>query len=493
MQNIETNIITTKVFGYLILILLNVVFAGSSLNLLVSIPQILWVFVCIVKGDYKSAVFWHIVFAITSISPFSVDVDMLTLLSYARIKIVGLLSSFHIISIILFILIICKYKLHKQTLLYKFHRLLAYFLISGIGLGIIGLTIFNYVSSGFIRPSIYLLTLFIHVDMLVRCMDEDLLEKSFYTAIALLMASPSASVLSNLLFNISRFYVSDSDFRLSIGTSLDIFCGALLIGLLFVKQWKWAIIGSVFYLWNIMIGASGQPIMFFFIAMFILVCFASKKRINTPFLKRKKVIKIVLITILCCIVFIAPVAYSNMSGMTKYKLEQVTSLFNVFILPFDFDKIYEIRSSPYVRVVEIFNVVAEGFINPLKLLIGMGYGGYYTDVTGLMSNGYVNLEQGGFPPEIIADGRFPYTHIGFVDVFLFHGIIGFVWFFAVGIKYVKNIKNNFLSFSAIPVFFFLFFYNPLIALSGTFLLFASEYKLNVNHLFVENEKNIVHR
>ena len=98
------------------------------------------------------------------------------------------------------------------------------------------------------------------------------------------------------------------------------------------------------------------------------------------------------------VIFIA-VGYISIAlsqeGMSSQKLSQIVSLGNLFFQSGDYDFSPDtISSSPYIRIGEVLNIVYEGVMNPFGLILGKGYGGYWTDTLNLFP--MLDLTQGGF-------------------------------------------------------------------------------------------------
>jgi hypothetical protein len=166
------------------------------------------------------------------------------------------------------------------------------------------------------------------------------------------------------------------------------------------------------------------------------------------------------------------------------KARQALSLLNIFQMISHPETIYFISRSPYIRVAEFLNIFDNGMHNPFFLLFGRGYGGYFTDSLHLYYSG-IDLGYGDYAAENILLGKFARPHSVYPSALLANGLIGLLLLLSMGIKYLKRIKKNFLSFAAFLLFFNSFYFNPQVALTFTFILFSSEYN------FKKNE-NIIH-
>lgn len=143
----------------------------------------------------------------------------------------------------------------------------------------------------------------------------------------------------------------------------------------------------------------------------------------------------------------------------------------------------DISDSPYIRVAEVLNILDNGIRDPLGLIFGHGFGGVYTDSTGLFRN--VDVSIGGFPLEIINSGRYGTAHSFLPNTLLFNGLIGTYMLLKKGFMYLKNIKYSPLCFAGYFLFLYSFYFNTSLFLAATFALYAAEYDIkkysNVNN------------
>jgi hypothetical protein len=156
-------------------------------------------------------------------------------------------------------------------------------------------------------------------------------------------------------------------------------------------------------------------------------------------------------------------------GLSSIKLHQFLSLFS--------GNLSDIDSSPYIRVVTFIDVVLTFGYNIFHWMFGMGYGGYFTDETGLLRI-TPTIDRDAFSTTDIISGYFHSAHDTFCTVPLFNGFVGLFLLLKIVFLYIKRVKYNFLAMSAIPWLFLTFYFNPQLGLTGLMFLFAAEYSIN---------------
>ena len=72
-------------------------------------------------------------------------------------------------------------------------------------------------------------------------------------------------------------------------------------------------------------------------------------------------------------------------------MEQSPSLEALFTICTTGFTLTDISDSPYIRVAEVLNILDNGIRDPLGLIFGHGFGGVYTDSTGLFRNVDVSI------------------------------------------------------------------------------------------------------
>ena len=461
----------TTILIYIALIMFNYITAGQINNLILSIPQFIIVLLFIFKRDYQNALFFHFLFVVTSISAVRTMLNV-PMFSYAGLKSIGLVGVNQIISVILYILIINKYRIKENHLLFhRFRNVIGYLGISATIIGIFGWMFSDYFPYFIMSNIVYMSFIYIHIDMLLRFADDnDFKKKVFYNVIYLLIATPIALCVCFNIFHIGTNY---SALVVIMQSELSFFSIVLLIALLFFKNITWIIISLICLCINIILSGRGGEIMFFLFGVVVFLLLLYKKNLPSVFANRKKVMQMFSVIIAVVVISLIPIV--NFSLLTQVKFKQVMSLLNIFMLHNNFSSINDIGSSPFVRIAQIINIGHNGLSSPFFLLFGHGYGGYFVDTLNLFSQ--IDLTVGAYSPEIVSIGHFPRAHGAIPSTLLYNGLIGLFLIVNIGIKYIYKMKNNFLAFGAIILFFYGLYFNVQLALTTVLILFASEYNI----------------
>ena len=108
MSGREINIYKVTLFC-IVIELLNIIFSDGLLNLIVTIPEIIYVVTLIINKKIERAIYFHLVFTILC---FNTDYGLTTtdyLLSYAKIKLIGPITLSYGLCIIIWILTLAKH------------------------------------------------------------------------------------------------------------------------------------------------------------------------------------------------------------------------------------------------------------------------------------------------------------------------------------------------------------------------------------------------
>ena len=121
---------------------------------------------------------------------------------------------------------------------------------------------------------------------------------------------------------------------------------------------------------------------------------------------------------LLCIIALAGVLYSGIlsnvsSGeLTQNKTNDVLSLFSL--------NVNEMGRSPAIRMATLMNILYNNRYNPIAIMLGNGYGGYFTDELNLFNG--LDVWQGGWPEAVCKSGIYPSGHDTFASVPLVNGL-----------------------------------------------------------------------
>lgn len=459
------------------IMLFNSLTLTSSLNLLLSLPQLVIVLFYIATGRLKEATMLHIFFLITSFSATS-GLDLSTSISnYSRLKIFGNIGLHHVLAIIIALL---SLKNSQRLHLSYFDRCFSIFLVLGISailIGLFGLLFSDYNFSYFISRIIYISTLVLYMYILKRNSDIEFLRTAFKMSIALLVVAPIVSYISYYL-GVSVKY---SVYNIPISSDIVYFVPILFLGFFYFKKNVLVFISLTIYLFLLSQGGRGGM----FLILIFVFCFLFYQAffsidIRARYFQKVKILRTIILFILAALIF--GVFSINYEGLAVHKISHVMSLFN-FLGSFD---INQVGSSPYVRMAEVLNVVND--TNFFTLFFGKGYGGYYTDELSLFTK--VDLFSGGFEESVVLSGKYPIAHGSIPSTLLYNGLIGLFFVVYLGFLSLKRMSNSFLAFSGVILFFYSFYFNHLMGTIAVFFIFASDLNLNNEE---NSYENIIHR
>lgn len=455
----------------------NIVLMESSLNLLITIPEALYVLYILFKqGNIRRALLLHVAFCLTGFDATATDSEM-QLYSYPEAKLVGPLTLSYVILGLIWTqslkLPIRSYV--KNTLIYRFRKTILIIMAYGFGVGFIGLMLFQYRFNDFITPFVYICVGFVFLDVIVKLYDYDFLKKCYQYSFCLIVASPLATFISFFLLNVRTTY---SIYDSLISNEIFGFCPALLLFLIMKdkcnKTLLW--IGLITFFACIFVAGRGAAFYdlagcFFIIALLVY----SKSPVIRPIYSK-------ILTIGLPLGLIALVSYSHImelgDSLGTRKLSELFSMFEALgsVSTAGMD-ITGISESPYVRIAEALNILDNGLNNIFGLLFGYGYGGFFTDSTHLFQNATL-LD--AYPQEYINTGRYGAAHSFLPTILLYNGVIGFILIAHLGVSYLKKTKYTPLAFVSFSLFFHGFYFNTLAILAAAFILFAAEYKIEYN-------------
>lgn len=456
--------------------IINMLFLESSINLLLTIPQIIVILYFIISGNLDRAIIWHLVFVLTAVDLNTID-DDIEMLSYPAIKLIGPLTiSYILLGIIWISTLRRKISLPQYSLFYRLRKYLIILLVTSSILGLLGVAIVGYHFKDFIPPFRYMLIAVLLTDIFARLYNDSLLEKCYSFAICLLIASPIVSAFSFFILHISYSYSVFESFETN---SIFILTPSLFLFLMFKleKKLNYLALFSLFWLLILTaIAARGSQYITLAVVFFIMIylVYINKNHNNLvginffrffiPFLG------------IGAFVFGSILLLSVGDSLAANKLNQFVSLFS--ILGGGGFSIEEVSTSPYIRIAEILNIIDNGIQNPIGLIIGQGYGAFYTDSLGLFD--MLDLSQGAFNDDAISSGKFTTAHSMYPNALLYHGIIGFYFIVKLGISYLKKIPYTPLLFASFVLLLYSLYYNVPLMNACIMLMFASEYKIQYN-------------
>lgn len=453
----------------------NIIFAGTPLNLIITVPQLLIVVYYIIKQDYKKAFLLHMVFIALSFDATSILTEN-ALFSYGKLKLVGPISFVHVLMGVFFVLVQSKYRIEcKDTMIYKAYKLLLTMFLMGIGVGLIGF-IFDksYTFDGFIGPFVYMTTGLVHLNILLRFYDKNYTRVYSVFAWMLLVASAIATTITYALGYTAEYSVD----AVYLYNEFYLLVPCLIIVILQTTN-RFVIslsLGAIcLFLYNAIAGgARGMTFMTSFAAIIFFIYALYSKQNPRPI---EKVLKVFLPLIIFVALPTVIIFFQNAGGLTARKFNSFLSLFSLFDFSTDlYIRLNGIADSPYIRIAEFLDIIDNYLHDIISIPFGRGYGGYYTDSLGLFSG--IDLTQGSFSPKVVAKGEFPTAHSVYPSALLFNGFIGLFLILKQGLYYIKDIRYSYLCYAGFLLFCYSFYYNPLIFLASIFCLFGAEFQLS---------------
>lgn len=461
-----------KRLGYILLISSLVIGNGflncSPMNLLLAVPEFLVVLYYAIRKKYTTAVLLHIIFIVTSFSYNLTDkaldvigVSSLTSYNYAKFKIASIPLFFVNNVIIIALLLKDKYTIKKTAIrsdFFKYSRFLAITFAIGVLLALPGLIFYDYFLEGFIIYGSYTFFLLTTSILLLLLYPTDL-AKRLYDIVPLLVC---LSVILSLC-------CSFLDLSIIGEVYATYFAAMLLPYALYNKRAIAPLTVLMLYLiGSVMFGVGGKNIIQFILLFIAVGVLSFNHRIPVPAKKRRSFRFAYFLIILSIPVIL--MTFIGVDSNFLYKLHGVKSLFAFFFG----GGLTEIDRSPYIRVAEVANVLYEDMINPIYLIFGRGFGGYYQDHLGLFHN--VDISFDTFTEEQLIAGRYYTAHDAFVSVPMVSGLIGtFLWLETVYI-YLKHATRNYLKLVVIPFLLLVYYFDSQIGVMGTVMMFAAEAK-----------------
>ena len=468
----------SKILLFAVIILLNGLLNCKVSNVIVTIPQILFVLFLLSKKDIPSAIFYHVLFFITSfgylgsVDSLGNEVANLESFNYAKLRIsvapVFILISF----LIIFISINSKYTISKEAKKTDFYYLFCFFkyiMISGSVMMLIGFAFLNYYVEGVMYYGIYALYVFVIAYMLLIVYKHGVHDRIFEIL-------PHILIIGIIISTCSKF-VSIA----VVGSLVISYYGVLLLPMMMYGKNSLIslLVFCLFVYGSIMTSMGGKviiEIVLVFIATFML-SFTSDIESHYP--QRSKLAKILFVIVILSLptlmIYIEYVATASDRSNFIHKLHSVQTMWDFM---WGKNSIYEVDDSPQTRIAEFANIMYENVTNPIYMLFGRGFGGYYHDTLGIM--GGLDLANGTYTESAIAKGEFYYAHDAFVSVPFMSGLIGVYMWIKCIVKYLKHASLNYYKLAVIPFLALIFFFDTQIGATGVVILFASESNLIKN-------------
>ncbi|GEM_PF-1752589 len=469
------------VISLTLLTFFNFITHEKSIGIIISIPQIILVTYFLFTNRTKEAYVWHVIFSLTCIAiPFSSITapgqGEYSLYNYSKLKLFGPIGFSQLLTMLFFLkLLPIKSKLSKESLFRLLEKMLLFFAVFGIFNGLLGLFFSDYHYSSFVTHVVYIIPLLLNVSVLKKLYSIDFLQLLRKIMFALLISSTFASLLSYILGFVSQYGSSD----VIIQAEVSYYSPILLFCLLYDKH---KILAFLFFCISLFIlqsggtGGKGIIIMLLIFILFLWSVFFSST-IHIAKLNRL-ILRFSILLFICVLVFFILDLYQHSEySLFLYKLDSVFSLLSIFDSS---DGVALLPNSPRIRVASLMNIFQEFISNPYFFFFGKGYGGYFSDLTGILANSDLSA---AFPDEQVKLDQFSRPHDTFASVPLVNGLLGLVFILYVVYRYIKRIKYDYFALAVIPWLLLTFYYNFQFAYVGLLMLFLTE----------RNEESFVYR
>lgn len=457
---------------FIMLELMNIIWMDSALNLLITLPQFFIVLYYIIKGNLSLAFLLHVIFTLTGFNETSASYDGV-MYSYAKFKVAGPVALSYINLIFLYYRSKSNLNLDEveTSLFWEFRKVMRLLLVIATSLGVVGMVLWGYRVDDYVTPFAYLCIGYLYVTMFVNLYNKSLLKDCYEYAFFLLVSAPFATFISFFILGIKASY---SELDALIFNEEFMMAPTLFLCLLDHTKYKSLIICSLI-LYLFCVAAAGRGGFFLNISVAI-ICLLYMVFVLKRGGRFSMFLKFLFPLIL---VYIFPYIYSlkDANSLAGVKFNDYLSLVET-LFSFDINKIDSdyIQASPYTRIAEIVNIIWCGLHNPFALFFGRGFGGQYTDISGMFNS--INLDDGGGAFSIVAvrSGRYGYAHSSIPMILLWNGIWGIYLLFKLGFAFFKRIKFSAMYYPAFILFFYGFYFNPSLFLAVAFCLYGAEYK-----------------
>lgn len=467
-------------FLVLFITLFNTVNSQQNTVLIATIPQYVLVFFFIVQRKYRIAFLLHTVFVAACISKGIVIEEGLSPYLYNQMRVYGPITFDLVVLFSLWLSVNRRVvAVSEDSLLLKTRRIILFLLVSATVIGLLGCLLVKYYDWKFWASRlIFIGEIFLFIDIFIHLYTERLSQTFALVAICMIAASPVASFVSFKVFNVYSYYGYDI---IPLYNPVFTLVPCLIIALFQLDNYKLkviSLIGLVFYVLHSLILSRGSQFLDLFVALILLGYLVYFKKSKSFQMKSLRVLLPVFI------IGVLPVAIGGLtsgSDVSMRKFEQFKSLFTVFNTSSSgmLINMEDLGLSPYVRIAELTNIFNNGLHNPLALVFGHGYGGYYTDELGLFTG--IDLSRGAFSYDAALQyGRFYNAHSAIPSVLFYNGLIGLFMFFRIAFFYLRKVDRSYLVFAAFVLFIQTFYFDMFGCFAYIMALFGAEYYLNVS-------------
>lgn len=443
---------------------LNVLFCRNALvaNIIIFIELAILVY-CFLRGNITIYIGCYLIFLCTSLE-YGVFVGTEEFYSFKNFRILGV--NLGIVSLLPIFFLSCfkgvkinKIKANYPSL-YKYAYFMFFLFATGTIFGLVQILlndnniqnmdnfIFSFIGQSYMMVALPLLIIisFAYIlswePMNIRSLEDYLIATLFGTVVSLIVS---------LFFREKGYYGGIETLLTSV---VSIFIPFMFI-LPFYKRYEFsyninififATIGTILML---KYNASGKFIIFCLMIPLIICCIVYKNKITFTSLT-------FIVILFVIIVFGIPfITESNVLFRIKY--DEAMGLLRFWSEGW----IQNMPGSPRFRVGEFINICYEYLVKPWYIIFGKGYMGTITDHVGIFG---AHFNPAAFSIEQWANGTFYVVHEALNVLFLYHGIVGLI-FYTYMLKYVvSNFARN--PWILIGGVWFLIFYGYSITISA---------------------------
>lgn len=452
------------------IVVVNILTLSSPLTLLITVPEYVVVIYLLMKNDIRKSVLYHFTFVMLSLSAQGTlgmfESQNFMLYNYGTIKLVGPVRACYAMNIVFCMTLLGRgIKLAKNTLFFRLYKTLGFMCISALLIGAGGLLFNRYYSfESFVGYGIYAFVILSSMFILTRIASKNFIKDAYNMVLAGIMAGISGSFICYISGMVVSHY---SVYDIAYVADVTFISLVLMVGIPYIENKLLLYVNLIIYAMMTMSSTGGKGVfgLIFCLGVLCYLLFFDKST-NNRLKKTSRLLRplVVVLGVGAIVYFVQNL--SSMS-MTSYKVESAVSMVS--------GDLNNMSLSPYVRVASFLNILYDGLSNPLSLIFGNGYGGYFEDNLHLFSG--MDLSNGAFKDEVIASGKFTSGHDAMVTVPLFNGLLGFYFLLKICWLYIKKIPQNYMCSIAFLWLFLVFYFNTIFAMIGLFGLLAAENKI----------------
>lgn len=446
---------------------INLLTINSLIGGIFTLIQLVWIGYLLIINKIEDALIWHLIFIILSVSSqnaAAINGGQIALTNYAELKLIGPIRISYVVTIFLCLISRRKIRKSKGDSLILILKTFITIAIIGDIIGIIGLTLMQYYSlDAFVTYNVYIWICIITLYTVLKYNSQYLISVIYKISVPILAGCVFGSLIGMLL-GIRTSYGGHEDLPLTL--DLFYYSPILLLSIIFVRKHIINQIISCIIMFGIsFLNMSGKSVFIIvFAILWIIIYTYANKYTNANSSNKIRYLRFIVPLGIVCLSLYLPRVMNNGDSMSGYKIASAMSVFS--------GDLEDVSRSPAIRIGETANIFYNNRNNPIRMFLGNGYGGYFTDELGLFDG--LEVWKGGWNEKIVSSGRFPTAHDTFAVVPLCNGILGLILILNLCRVFMLKIKNNFLNFAVVPWILFTFYFSTLCAITGIFFLIGGQ-------------------